>query len=72
MQRKIDDPVEVGRRIRELRGIRTAKGVSRETGIPYSTYLCYETGKRNPSPKVREKLSAYFGVSEEFLFCTKR
>ena len=70
MNRKIDNPVEAGQRLRRVRGIRTKTGVAKELEIPYSTYCSYESGTRCPPPQVRERIANYFGVSVESLFCT--
>ena len=58
----------VGKRLRELRGIRTRSGVSRQTGIPYSTLQSYEDGTREPAGPVKEKLAEYYGVPVDELF----
>ena len=60
--------VNVGKRLRELRGIRTRTGVSRETGISYSTLQAYEEGKRNPSGRMKQILADYYGVTVESIF----
>lgn len=60
--------MEVGRTLRQLRGIRTRTGVSRELGIPYSTLQSYEEGRRAPSGRNKKKLADYFGVRVEDLF----
>ena len=60
--------VENGKRLRQLRGIRTRTGVAREVGISYSALAFYENGERNPSGRVKEKLASYFGVPVEFIF----
>lgn len=70
MRQSRPDPVEVGKRLRELRGIRTRIGVSRETGIPYSTLQSYEDGFRNPPEKTQQLLADYYGVTPESIFCT--
>lgn len=67
MEKKVD-MVKAGKRLRELRGIRTRSGVSRQTGIPYSTLQAYEEGKREPAGQVKQKLSDYYGVSVERIF----
>lgn len=64
---KIDN-VAVGKRLRKLRGIRTRTGVSRETGIAYSTIQSYEDGKRTPSGRMMKILADYYGVTVESLF----
>lgn len=62
------DMVEIGKRLRELRGIRTRTGVSRQTGIAYSTLQAYENGTREPSGYMKHKLAEYYGVSVESIF----
>lgn len=59
---------KAGKRLRELRGIRTRSGVSRQTGIPYSTLQSYEDGTREPAGSVKEKLAEYYGVPVEEIF----
>lgn len=62
------DMEKAGKRLRELRGIRTRSGVARETGIPYSTLQSYEDGTREPSGTVKQKLADYYGVPVESIF----
>ena len=59
---------EAGKRLKQLRGIRTRSGVSRETGIPYSTLQAYEEGQRQPSGSTMKKLADYYEVPVEFIF----
>lgn len=59
---------EAGKRLLELRGIRTRAGVSRITGIPYSSLESYEFGTREPSGEVKKKLADYYGVPVESIF----
>lgn len=67
MERKPNTAI-VGKRLRELRGIRTRTGVSHELQIPYSTLQAYEDGTRLPSGPVITKLADYYGVSVESIF----
>ena len=62
------DTVRAGKKLRELRGIRTRAGVARELNIPYSTLQAYEDGTRSPSGPVMKKLADYYGVSHESIF----
>ena len=64
--------IEIGRRLRELRGIRTRTGVARALGLPYSTLQSYEDGSRNPSKKMQQKLADYYGVPVESIFLTTK
>ena len=70
MKEKVD-MLKAGKRLRELRGIRTRIGVSRETGIPYSSLESYECSTREPSSAIKEKLASYYGVSVESIFYAK-
>jgi len=67
---RVRDPVYVenGKRLRQLRGIRTRSGVAKEIGISYCSLAFYESGDRNPSPRVRKMIADYYGVPESFIF----
>ena len=64
---KVNMP-EAGKRLRELRGIRTRTGVAKALGIPYSTMQAYEDGKREPANHIKKKLADYYGVSPKEIF----
>ena len=66
------DMEKAGKKLRELRGIRTRSGVARETGIAYSTLQSYEDGTRTPPGKVKQKLAEYYGVPVESIFFPKQ
>lgn len=68
MKKRTVDMAETGKRLREIRGIRTRTGVARELGISYSALAFYENGEREPSGRVKKKLADYYGVPVEFLF----
>ena len=53
----------IGPLLRQLRGRRSLREVTRLTGIsdPYLSNI--ETGSRRPGPKVLKKLAAFYGVS---------
>ena len=63
-----EDPKAIGKRLRELRGCRTMRGVCRETGISYSMLTKIEYGMRKPGGEVLKKLAEYYGVAEEEFF----
>lgn len=67
MKEKID-MAKAGKRLRELRGIRTRRGVCRILDIPYSTLQSYEDGTRTPPGSVKQKLADYYGASVEEIF----
>ena len=54
------------RRIREEKGVSMKKAAA-DMGIPYTTYLSYEYGRREPSIEMLLKLSDYFQVSTDEL-----
>lgn len=67
MEKKVD-MVAAGKRLRALRGIRTRSGVSRQTGIPYSSLQAYEEGKREPSGRIKEQLADYYDMRVDDIF----
>ena len=62
------DPKVAGERLRKLRGIRTRTGAAKELGISLASLQFYESGERNPSPEMMEKLASYYGVTVESIF----
>ena len=68
MKGKKPNMVEVGKTLRQLRGIRTRTGVSREIGIPYSTLQAYEDGTRTPSGRTKQLLADYYHLRVEDIF----
>lgn len=70
MKKRRVDPKVLGKRLRELRGIRTRTGVAKALGISYSLLSFYESGDRFPSEENQKKLANYYGVSEDDLFYT--
>ena len=69
MERKVNME-EAGKRLRQLRGIRTRAGVARELNMAYSTLQSYEEGTRTPSGRMKKKLADYYGIPVEFIFYT--
>lgn len=68
MKQRRTDPKALGKRLRELRGVRTRTGVAKELGISYSILSFYESGERFPSEKNQQKIAGYYGVSVSDLF----
>ena len=62
------DGTEIGRRLRMLRGNRTIKKVSDDTGIGMSALGMYELGQRIPRDEAKMILADYYNVSLERLF----
>lgn len=60
--------VEIGRRLKQLRGEKTIQQVSEETGINMSTLGMYEIGERIPRDVNKIVLAKYYGVSVQELF----
>lgn len=67
MEYKID-PIEMGKRLRESRGIRTQVMTAKELGITQSALHMYEKGERIPRDPVKVKLANYYNRSIEDLF----
>lgn len=59
---------EIGRRLKKLRGLKSRREVSEETGISYSGLSNYETGLRIPTDAHKLMLARYYKVSVESLF----
>ena len=60
--------MEVGKRLRALRGNRTLQNVSDETGLGVSALTMYELGQRMPRDEAKMILSEYYHVSIDDLF----
>lgn len=60
----------VGKALRDLRGIRTRRGVARELDISYSALCNYENGIRIPPDAVKVRIARYYGVSVQDIFYT--
>lgn len=54
--------IDNGKKLRELRGSRSAKEVSDAVGISESALLMYERGERNPRDDIKAMLADYFDV----------
>lgn len=63
--------IEIGRRLRALRGTKTLQNVSDDTGIGVSALTMYELGKRMPRDEAKIILSEYYGISIDALFFAK-
>lgn len=62
------DAIRNGKKLRELRGCRTAKEVAESLGISESALLMYERGERNPRDEAKKILANYYGVGILDLF----
>lgn len=62
------DRVLVGQRLRKLRGSRSIRCVSNDTGIKWSTLDMYELGQRMPGDDKKIILAKYYGKTVQELF----
>ena len=60
--------MSVGKKLRELRGNRTQREISKELEITKSSYAMYERDERTPRDEVKIRIANYFGVSVQELF----
>ena len=65
---KVVDPVEIGRRLRILRGIRTRTGVAKEIGVSYSALSKYENGWKVPNDSTKVRIADYYGTTVQRIF----
>ena len=58
-------------RIEELRNEKnlTMRAAAKGIGIPYTTYVGYEKGDREPNSEMLIKIASYFSVSVDYLIC---
>lgn len=54
------------RQLRERKGL-TMKDTARALGLPYTTYVNYEKGTREPGSEMLMKLADFFGTSIDYL-----
>lgn len=64
------DPMEIGRRLANLRGGQTQSEVAKEIGVCVSAINNYENGVRIPRDDIKIRLAKYFGVTVESIFFT--
>lgn len=60
--------VEIGNRLRELRGIRPRTKVAALMGISYSALCKFETGDRIPNDDMKQRIADFYGKSVQQLF----
>lgn len=59
------------RRVREEKGVSMKKAAA-DLGIPYTTYLSYEYGRREPNIEMLLKLANYYGTTTDDLLGIKK
>lgn len=60
--------ISTGKKLRELRGDRSASEVAAAVGISESALLMYERGERNPRDDIKISLADYYNVGVGVLF----
>lgn len=60
--------VDVGTKLRQLRGDRPAREVADALGISESALLMYERGERNPRDDIKIRIAHYYGVGVGDIF----
>ena len=61
----------IGKTLVNLRGETTREKVAKDLGISLSALCAYEDGKRLPRDEVKIKISEYYGIPGEEIFCRK-
>ena len=60
--------MEIGKRLRSLRGTRTVQNVADDLGISRSALAMYELGDRVPRDEIKLKLCKYYNVGINIFF----
>lgn len=63
-----ENAIQIGEKLREVRGIRPKTKVAQAIGISYSALCKYEAGLRTPSGPTKIRIANYYGVTVEELF----
>lgn len=64
------DKIEIGKRLRELRGVLRTREVASKAGVTVSAWNMYEHGKRVPRDSVKVRIAKMFGKSVASIFYT--
>lgn len=65
---KKEDHPEVGQRLKELRGERSASKVAKDIGVSKSIYRRYEKGEVEPKDEIKLRIAKYFETTVEDVF----
>lgn len=68
MQETAINSVEIGNRLRKLRGNKTIKCVADDLGISSSALTMYEIGERIPRDEIKLRICKYYGVGVGIFF----
>ena len=60
--------VEIGKRLRALRGDKTVQSVADDIGISRSALAMYEIGDRIPRDEIKLRICQYYGVDINIFF----
>lgn len=60
--------IEIGRRLRDLRGSRTIRDTAAAVNVSPSAWYMYENGDRIPRDEVKIRIAEYFGVKVADIF----
>ena len=60
--------VEIGRKLRTLRGEKLPAEVAKSLGISVSALRMYERGDRIPRDEIKLRIAAYYDCSVEHIF----
>lgn len=69
---KTEKAIEIGERLKELRGIRTRAGVAKAIDVSYNSLTNYENGFRIPPDEVKIRLANYYGKTVQEIFFTNQ
>lgn len=71
MTEKMMNPIEIGKKLRSLRGNKTIKDVADAVGISRSALTMYEIGDRVPRDEIKIKLCRYYGADINIFFANE-
>ena len=60
--------INIGGRLKTLRGKKTKKEVADAIGVSFSTYVKYERNERKVNDDVKIRIAQYYGKSIESIF----
>lgn len=58
----------VGKKLRELRGLKSKAEVAKAIGVSISSYIKYERNERTPSDDVKKRIAKYYKRSVGHIF----
>ena len=64
------DRLEVGKRLRELRGKKTLDEVAKALGVTSMAVSLWERGERIPNDDIKIKIAAYYNTTVTAIFFT--